>query len=117
MNPATGLPEGIQYFGPKYLWTVKELEQNAVAKLGSMTDGSYDDFEAKMLKIAKEAGIVKPKMAIGIKFKEGAHPFVKEQPYPITKEEWSVFKRDAQTMCEYMPKVFVIDGSKFTLPV
>ncbi len=27
MNPSTGLPEGIIYFGPKYLWTIAELEQ------------------------------------------------------------------------------------------
>ena len=116
-NPSTGLPQDIIYFGPKYLNTIAELENNAVAKLGSMDEGSYDAFAEKMLKVAQEAGIANPKMAIGIKFKKGAHPFVSEQPYPIIKAEWSIFKKDAETMCEYMPKVFVVDGSKFTLPI
>ncbi len=116
-SQSTGLPSGVMYFGPKYLWTVAELEENAIAKLGSMDEGTYEDFAEKMLKIAKEAGIVQPKMGIGIKFKEGAHSFLKEQAYPITKNEWAVFKKDAETMCEYIPKVFVIDGSKFTLPI
>lgn len=103
--------------GPQYLWTIAELELNAVAQLGSMDGASYDTYMARMNKIAVENGIANPKLAIGIKFKEGAHAFVTEQPYPITKNEWSVFKKDAETMCEYMPKVFIVDGSKFLLPI
>jgi hypothetical protein len=102
---------------PQYLWTIAELETNAVAQLGSMDEASYDVYMERMNKIAVENGIANPKLAIGIKFKEGAHLFLKEQPYPITKNEWSIFKNDAETMCEYMPKVFVVDGSKFVLPI
>lgn len=42
--------------------------------------------------------------------------FVPEQPYAIKDaKKWSVIKKDAETMCEYIPKVFVIDGTKFKL--
>jgi hypothetical protein len=102
---------------PTYLWTIAELEANAVLKLGSMNEGSYESYIERMNKIAVENGIAKPTLAIGIKFKEGAHAFVSEQPYPITKNEWSIFKKEAETMCEYIPNVFVVDGSKFSLPI
>jgi hypothetical protein len=109
-GPASAVSE------PKYLLTIAELEANAI-ELGSMEEASYDTYVERMNKIAAEAGIARPKLAIGIKFKEGAHSSFEEQPYPITKGEWTVFKKDAETMCEYMPKVFVVDGSKFALPI
>ncbi len=117
-NQSTGVQSSkVVHCGPTYLMTVAELEKNAIATLGSMDEGTYEEFAEKMAKIAREAGIVQPKMGIGIKFKEGAHSFLTEQAYPITKNEWEVFRQDARRMCEYIPKVFVIDGSKFTLPI
>lgn len=104
-------------FQRQYLWTIQELEMSAVAKLGSMEEASYETYVERMNQIAKQNGIVTPILAIGIKFKEGADAFVKEQLYSITKDEWPVFQEDAKTMCEYMPKVFIIDGSKFILPI
>jgi hypothetical protein len=41
----------------------------------------------------------------------------KETPYPISKDEWDIFVSDARTMAEYMPRVFVVDGDKFTAPI
>ncbi|PIS01364.1 MAG: hypothetical protein COT84_02955 [Chlamydiae bacterium CG10_big_fil_rev_8_21_14_0_10_35_9] len=82
-----------------------------------MDQTTYAECVEKMNKIAEEQGIIQPKLAIGIKFKEGAHAFVKEQPYPILEREWAIFKKDAETMCEYIPNVFVVDGSKFFLPI
>lgn len=70
-----------------------------------------------MIQAAKITKVASPKMGIGLKFKEGASSFVTETAYPITKKEWSVFKKAAETQCEDMPQVFVIDGSKFTLPI
>jgi hypothetical protein len=117
MDSRTGLPSGVVYHGPKYLWKIAELEENAIAKLGSMDEGSFEQFNAKMIEIATRLGISNPVMGIGIKFKPGAHSFVDEQTYPITKAEWVMFRNDAKTMCEYMPKVYVVDGLKFKLPI
>lgn len=101
-----------------YLWTLEELYKNAYGEnLGSMDKGTYDEYQKKVNEVAKKAGIAKPKMAIDLKFKKGAHDFLSEQPYPINKDEWDVFLKDAKTMCEYIPRVFVVDGSKFSLPI
>ncbi|MBF8263704.1 MAG: hypothetical protein HW387_1369 [Parachlamydiales bacterium] len=107
------------FVGPSrpYLQTVDQLEKNAIARLGSMDSASYDDFVKKMHEVAAKKGIDRPTLAIGIIFKEGAHPFLKEIPYPVLKEEWSEFKDDCETMCEKMPEVFVVDGNKFALPI
>ncbi|MGD2168671.1 MAG: hypothetical protein PVI40_00320 [Chlamydiota bacterium] len=115
-SAANTFPEGAFYCGPRYLWTIDELEENAIANLGPMDKTTYAECAEKMNKIAEEKGIIQPKLAIGIKFKEGA-AFVKEQPYPILEREWAIFKKDAETMCEYIPNVFVVDGSKFSLPI
>jgi hypothetical protein len=99
-----------------YLTTIAELEKNAVTMLGTMSEGSYEMFEAKMRKIAQDARIIKPLMVIGIKYKKGFLSFVPEQPYPIkTLDQWTINKKNSETMCEYIPKVFVIDGTKFKI--
>ncbi len=104
--------------GPRYIRGTAELEASAIAKLGSMDEGSYVDFVRRMLKVAEEAGITLPKLGISVKFKEGfeqeSHSFVKAQPSKLTNAEWEAFKKDAERMCECMPAVFVIDGSKVT---
>lgn len=100
----TESPSGVTGLGPQYLFTIEGLEKNAVAKFG-MDEDTYEEFAAKMLKVAKEKGIVRPIMGIGIK--ERAYSFLKVIVYPITKEEWAKFKKDADK-----PKVYVIDGSK-----
>lgn len=97
-----------------HLWTIEELEKNAVAHLGSMDQDTYESYIAKMDAIAKTVEIAEPKLTIGLKFKSDVRACVKEYPYPIQeKTEWSTFELHVSTMCEYSPKVFVIDGSKF----
>lgn len=91
-----------------YLLKIKDLEKNATAMIGTMNEGSYEEFSEKMLKVAKEAGIVKPQMAIGVTFK------VKEVIGILdSSDKWSMYKEDINSMRQQMPKVFVIDGSKF----
>lgn len=97
----------------KCLMTIKELEENAVADLGPMDKLPYDEFVIKMKNAAFKAGIQQPLLVIDIKFKPGVNSYVDEQPYPISGEEWNQYKADARKMCQYMPRVFVVDGSKF----
>jgi len=40
-----------------------------------------------------------------------------DQPYPISEAEWDIFIRDAKTMAEYVPNVYVVDGNKYTAPI
>jgi hypothetical protein len=101
-----------------YLTSIADLEKHAIAKLGSMDDNNYDEFTKRMKEVASKAGIINPRLAVGIKFKPGAHSFITEQAYPITeKSDWNMVQRDAATMCAYTPNVFVVDGSKYNLPI
>ncbi|OGY43314.1 MAG: hypothetical protein A2729_05335 [Candidatus Buchananbacteria bacterium RIFCSPHIGHO2_01_FULL_39_14] len=103
----------------KYLSTLTELYAAAVADLGPMDQGTYSDFEKRVQEVARQHGIQNPKMIIDIKFKANtASSFgVTEQPYPIIASEWNKFREDAKTMAEYMPKVHVVDGDKYTAPI
>lgn len=106
----------VLYFGPKYIWTTKELEINAVAKLGSMSEASYEEYRKKMNEIASRAGIVNPKLGIGLKYKECVACYSHDLACPLIKEDWDRFKKYGEIFCEYMPNVFVVDGDKFILP-
>jgi hypothetical protein len=103
-------------FVPKqtYLTTIPMLEKYSVAKLGTMNDGSYDEFIEKMNKIAKEKGIMQPILGIGIKYKPKTH-FLTETAYPIIKNEWDTFKSDPTI--ESSPTVYIVDRSKHVLPL
>lgn len=105
----------IMYFGLQCLWTIPELEENAVANFGEMDKDSYENFKQRMNIVAQKQNIAKPQMAIGIKFQEYAHPVFREYICLITEHDWDEFEGDAESLYEYMPKVFVIDGSKFKI--
>ena len=108
---------GSQVYSERLLLvTIEALEKNAIAALGPMDTDTYEKFTARMHEIAKKAGVVQPLMAISVKFKPG-NPFMTDQAYRITGEtQWSVIKQDAAIRCEYVPNVFVVDGSKFVFP-
>ena len=101
----------------KYLMTLDELYAAAVANLGPMDQGTFASFKAKATAEAAKHGIGNPRLVIDIKLKEANVLGTKEQPYPISEPEWSVFVSDARTMAEFMPRVFVVDGDKFTAPI
>ena len=100
----------------KILRTIPELEENAIAKLGSMNRKSYEEFEKEMHRIAKTKKIAYPIMAIDLKFKEGTSRPVSEQPYGVFEFEWQWFRDEVSQECKYTPRVFVVDGSRFLLP-
>lgn len=92
------------------LYRFKHLEEKAFAKIGTMNEGSYEEFSEKMHKVAKEAGIVNPQMAIGILFK------VQEKINIVdSQKRWSMLKESIEEMRppHPYPIVYVIDGSKF----
>lgn len=100
-----------------YLWTLEDLYKNSVGdNLGTVDQGTYDEYKKKVDEVAKKTGIANPIMAIDIKFKKGAH-FASELPHSISKHEWDHFLKDAKKICEFMPCVFIVDGSKFSLPI
>lgn len=103
----------------EYIWTLEELNKVNVGNLGPMDQGTYDSYMQQAQQLAAQHGIERPSLIIDIKFKAGvASQFgVTEQPYPISRDEWSTFVSDARTMAEYMPNVFVVDGKKFTAPI
>lgn len=84
--------------------------------------GTHAEFAERMMKIAREAGIVKPIMVLGIKYREEVDDvYSSEFPYLLSSHpdwwgEWTESKREAPSLCEYMPRVFVVDGEKFTFP-
>lgn len=103
--------------GVQCLMTCDELYYVARANLGPMKPGAYTEFEQQVQAVANRLGIERPRMVIDIIFKEGAHAFVTEQPYPISRDEWDIICADAKTMTKKMPEVFVVDGNKFSAPI
>lgn len=97
----------------EYLWKPSDLKEKAIAELGTMDQGSYDHFMEK----ARQAASGKcPKYSLGIsiQFKPGMGS---DQAYPITRDEWGAFVSDARRMCVGMPKVYVFDPEKYSLPI
>jgi hypothetical protein len=70
-----------------------------------------------MSTVARRKGVERPIMAIALQLNQVAHAARLEKPYAIIRGEWEVFKQEATIMGENMPKVFIIDGSKFVLPI
>lgn len=101
------------------LRTITELEENAIAKLGSMDQDSYEGFEKKMHQIAKTKKIAYPIMAIDLKFNKRTFRSCTDsgQPYGVYNFEWQWFRDEISKECEYTPRVFVVDGSRFLLPI
>lgn len=101
----------------EYLWTLEALYAAAVANLGPMDQGTHASFTAKAKEEAAKHGIANPKLIIDVKLKEANGLGCQEQPYPIADFEWDDFVRDGKTMAVFMPRVFVVDGDKFTAPI
>jgi len=97
-----------------YLNTPQDLAANAIAELGNMAEGSYSHFVVAAA-TAAAGKTTRPKLGIAIRFKPevGQH----DQAYPISADEWDVFLNDARTMCTEIPKVFVVDGNRFSMPI
>ncbi len=100
-----------------YLWSLAELAANALVNLGPMDQGDRAFFIQKAKEHPACQDVADILLGIGIKFKPGAHDTLTEAPYPCSENEWEQFQRDAKTMCEFMPEVFMLDGAKYSLPI
>ena len=102
----------------EYLMTPAELREKAAEKLGPMDHGTYESYKARGEKRAQELGISLPLLGIDIELREPNEMGVTEQAHPITSAgEWVIFLNDARTMCTRMPDVYLVDGSKYSLPI
>ena len=106
----------------KYLMTSQELlspEVNAVL-LGLLEAGKYDELHKKMKELAPVKQISKPLMIADLIYSEGKKSQFGSpgQPYPISKDEWEIFAKDVPEYCgDNVPKVYMVDGEKFTAPI
>lgn len=96
---------------------MEELQKHAFAQLGKMDECSYESFQNKMRDIAQQNNIVKPLMAIYVKYKSGKNTLVSEQPFPGTKLHWSILEENITTDYETTPEIFAIDSEKFIVPL
>ena len=104
-------------------WKIeKPKPAHAYVQLGFMCEGNYDCFIKKMNEIAAKAGIVNPKLAIGLELQERGTllnppgPLIKKEVFHVTKEEWSTLEKNKDVMYNALPRVFVVDGSRYVLP-
>lgn len=109
------------YEGPKYLLFSEQLldpEVEAV-ELGLLETGKFTDIYEKMVELAKERGIRTPKMVVDLPIREEMRlkPDSSGQLYPITEEEWELFVKDVPVYCNGVPKVYMVDGSKYTIGI
>lgn len=106
----------------RYLWTSEELldpEVGAV-EIGLLESGKYQELKEKMIKEATEKGINKPLLVVDLIFSEGKRSQLGSpgQPYPMSEDEWEVFVKDIPEYCgDNIPKVYFVDGEKFTAPI
>ena len=97
----------------EYIWSIEELPQKAIEKLGSMNAGTYQGYLSRARALTSN-----PLLVIDIKFNEKYQSRgLRDQPYPIAEHEWDRFVEDAKEMAEYCPNVYVVDGSKYTAPI
>lgn len=101
----------------QYLMTITELKAAAVVNLGAMNQGTYASFKARADAEAQKHGFARARLVVDLKYKSSSDFGVTEQPYPISADEWDLFIREAPSMLQYMPQVFVVDGDKFTAPI
>jgi hypothetical protein len=111
--------QGENYLGPRYLWTSEELldpEVGAV-EIGLLEAGAYETLKERMDELAVQSGMQKPRMIVDLIFKEGMTSQLGSpgQPYPIADFEWETFVADVPAYCgENVPRVYVVDGSRYT---
>ncbi|HBB02376.1 MAG: hypothetical protein US89_C0010G0001 [Candidatus Peregrinibacteria bacterium GW2011_GWF2_38_29] len=106
----------------RYLWTSDELLAPEVGEveLGKLESGRYAEIQAKMLQEANARGIRSPKLAVNLVFKPGKASELGStgQPYPILESEWETFVGDVPEYCgTNIPKVYLVDGDKYSLPI
>lgn len=101
----------------QYLRNLDELYAAAVANLGPMDLGSFAEFQTRAAAESAKFGILNPKLVIDIKLLEPDVFGVTDQPYPIREDEWRITISDSRTMAAFMPRVFVVDGDKYTAPI
>ncbi len=106
----------------EYLWTSEQLlapEVGAV-QLGELEIGKYQELRSKMIKEAERRGIKNPLLVVDLIFKESkvSEFGSKGQPYPITEAEWEAFVNDIPEFNgDKIPKVYMVDGEKYTAPI
>lgn len=98
--------------------TIARLRQCALGELGLMTNGSYDVFMRQARRIASQERVINPKLILDLVYINSSLSMsgLKETPYLISPNEWNDFVLDARVLLESMPRVYVIDGDKFTAP-
>ena len=101
----------------EYLWSPTELAQKGV-ELGDFKDGTtYDEFMERATSIARRRGFESALLGLALNFMPG-HPMgLTEYTYPISRDEWDTFLKDRDLYCSEMPKVYVVDGGKYRLPI
>lgn len=107
--------QGFITAGPRYLWSLDELRHVSLADLGPLQANQYEKCRAQALEIGAKFGVASPKLVVGI-IQKPAYGGI-SQPYPIVKDEWNQFAEDAKTMCESIPHVHVVDGTRYTAPI
>jgi len=111
--------QGEGYKGPQYLFTSAELLDPAVeaVQIGLLEAGKYDALKTKMDEVAAQTGIQEPKMLVDLIFKEGMTSGYGSpgQPYQVAEFEWETFAAEVPEFCgDNVPKVYVVDGTKYT---
>ncbi len=105
----------------KYLMTSQELLDPTVGaiEIGLLETGKFHELQQKMAVIAQENGIERPLMVVDLIYKANKLSELGSpgQPYPIIEAEWEIFVQDIPKFCDAVPKVYVIDGSKYTAPI
>lgn len=107
---------------PRYLMTSSELlaPEVAAVEIGTLEAGQYRAVKEKMMEEATKHGIAKPVMVADLIYQEGKISELGSagQPYPIIEDEWEQFVKDVPSFCgNKIPKIYIVDGDKFLIPV
>ncbi len=104
----------------KNLWTLDDL-YNVGTVVGPLDTQSFDSLERTATRLAARMGIKNPKLVIDRKYKprylslrEKSKP---HEPAPLIREIWAAYVKEARTMMEEIPDVYLIDGDKYTASI
>lgn len=105
--------------GKEYIWTPARLYEVAIAQLGPLEEGKYQETVDRMRQLAQVKGVAHPLMVIDLLFNEKGteQSGLNEYTYPITEREWDQFARDAQTMTRQLPHAYMVDGDIYAAPI
>ena len=103
----------------EYLWTPARLYEVALAELGPLEEGKYQETAERMADAARDQKLEHPLMVIDLLFNERGieQSGLAEYTYPITQGEWDQFARDAKTMTRQLPHAYMVDGDKYAAPI